>query len=221
MMMNLSNLVVLMFVLSMPSALVNAQDRGTITGQVADASGAVLPAAKVTLTNPSTGQTTTVETNTEGAYTFLSLTAGRYEVTAEKEGFRKAQASNVLVQVSTTTRLDIKLELGAVAETVQVEAAAPLLQTDRSDLGTVVDNKAIQQLPLFINGGLRSNLAFTGLAPGVTMNLQNDPDTVGGAPRIAGGQANGASLLLDGFGANHAHLRIDERTPQRSADARG
>src|SRR5215470_3964158 len=196
-MMSLSNLVVLMFVLSMPSALVNAQDRGTVTGQVVDASGAVLSAAKVTLTNPSTGQTTTVETNTEGAYTFLSLTAGRYEVTAEKEGFRKAQASNVLVQVSTTTRLDIKLELGAVAETVQVEAAAPLLQTDKSDLGRVVDNKAIQQLPLFINGGLRSNLAFSLLTPGANASITNDPDTAG-TLRIAGGVGNGASLLLDG-----------------------
>src|SRR5262245_5535867 len=218
MMMNLSNLVVLMFVLTMPSALVNAQDRGTITGQVADASGAVLTAAKVTLTNPSTGQTTTVETNTEGAYTFLSLTAGRYEVTAEKEGFRKAQASSVLVQVSTTTRLDIRLELGAVADTVQIESSTPLLQTDRSDLGTVVDNKAIQQLPLFINGGLRSNLAFTGLAPGVTMNLQNDPDTTGGAPRIAGGQANGASLLVDG-GESMSERRNDPQMRVVSAEA--
>src|SRR5262245_35037209 len=112
--MNLSNLVVLMFLLVMPGALLHAQDRGTITGQVADASGAVLPGAKVTLTNPSNGQITTVETNSEGTYTFLSLTAGQYYVTVEKEGFRKAQAPNVIVQVSTTTRLDIQMELGGV-----------------------------------------------------------------------------------------------------------
>jgi Carboxypeptidase regulatory-like domain/TonB dependent receptor-like, beta-barrel/TonB-dependent Receptor Plug Domain len=202
------------------SALLNAhaQDRGTITGQVVDTSGAVVPTAKVTLINPSTGQNILVETNTEGTYTFLSLTAGRYEVIAEKEGFRKAQASNVIVQVSTTTRLDIQMELGAVQETVQVESTTPLLQTERSDLGTVVDNKAIQQLPLFINGGLRSNLAFTSLAPGVTMNLQNDPDTVGGAPRIAGGQANGASLLVDG-GESMSERRNDPQMRVVSAEA--
>ena len=216
--MNLRNLVVLMLLIS--SALLNAhaQDRGTITGQVVDASGAVVPAAKVTLTNPSTGQNVTVETNSEGAYTFLSLTAGRYEVIAEKEGFRKAQAANVIVQVSTTTRLDIQMELGAVQETVQVESTTPLLQTDRSDLGTVVDNKAIQQLPLFINGGLRSNLAFTSLSPGVTMNLQSDPDTTGGAPRIAGGQANGASLLVDG-GESMSERRNDPQMRVVSAEA--
>jgi hypothetical protein len=207
-----------MFLLLTPGAWLYAQDRGIITGQVVDASGAVVPDAKITLTNPSTGQITMTETNTEGVYTFLSLTAGRYEVVAEKAGFRKAQAPNVLVQVSTTTRLDIRLELGAVAETVQVESSTPLLQTDRSDLGTVVDNKAIQQLPLFINGGLRSNLAFTSLAPGVTMNLQNDPDTTGGAPRIAGGQANGASLLVDG-GESMSERRNDPQMRVVSAEA--
>jgi Carboxypeptidase regulatory-like domain/TonB dependent receptor len=216
--MNIKNLVVLLFILSMPSALINAQDRGIITGQVVDATGAILTAAKVTLTNPSTGQTTTVATNTEGVYTFLSLTAGRYEITAEKDGFRKAQAANVLVQVNTTTRLNIQMELGAVQETVQVASTTPLLQTDRSDLGTVVDNKAIQLLPLFINGGLRSNLAFTSLTPGVTMNLQSDPDTVGGAPRIAGGQANGASLLLDG-GESMSERRNDPQMRVVSAEA--
>jgi hypothetical protein len=175
-----------------------AQDRGTITGQVVDSTGAIVPSARVTLTNPATGQTTNVTTNEEGSYTFLSLTAGRYQVVAEKEGFRRAEATNVVVQVSTTTRLDINMQVGAVQETIQVESTAPLLQTDRSDLGTVVDNRAIQQLPLFINGGLRSNLAFASLAPGVSTNMTNDPDTVGGAPRIAGGQQNGASLLVDG-----------------------
>ena len=188
----------LLFMFLLCTALMYAQDRGTITGQVVDSSGAIVPTAQVTLTNPATGQTTTVATNEDGAYTFLSLTAGRYRVVAEKEGFRKAEASNVVVQVSTTTRLDIQMQVGAVQETIQVESTAPLLQTDRSDLGTVVDNRAIQQLPLFINGGLRSNVAFTSLAPGVTMNIASDPDTTGGAPRIAGGQANGASLLVDG-----------------------
>ncbi|MCU1328435.1 MAG: hypothetical protein JWN34_3805, partial [Bryobacterales bacterium] len=178
--------------------LLQAQDRGTITGQVLDSSGSIVPGAKITLTNPANGQKTIVETNTDGGYTFLSLTAGRYSVLAEKDGFRKSEASNVVVQVSTTSRLDIQLQVGDVQQTIQVESTAPLLQTDRSDLGTVVDNRAIQQLPLFINGGLRSNVAFTSLAPGVAMNLTSDPDTVGGAPRIAGGQANGASLLVDG-----------------------
>ena len=200
------------------TAALFGQDRGTITGAVTDVSGAIVPLARVTLLNPANGQKQTVETNTEGNYTFLSLIAGRYSVTAEKDGFRRAEASNVQVQVSTTSRLDIRMQLGAVQETVQVEATTPLLQTDRSDLGTIVENKAIQQLPLFINGGLRSNLAFTGLAPGVVMSLQSDPDTTGGAPRIAGGQANGASLLVDG-GEAMSERRNDPQMRVVSAEA--
>ena len=72
-----------------------------------------------------------------------------------------------------------------------------MLQTERSDLGRIVDNKAIQQLPLFINGGLRSNLAFSLLTPGANASITSDPDTAG-TLRIAGGVGNGASLLLDG-----------------------
>ena len=82
-----------MFLLLMPGTSAIAQDRGTITGQVVDDSGAIVPGAKVTLTHPATGQINTTETNSEGAYTFLSLTAGRYVVTTEKTGFRKPPMS--------------------------------------------------------------------------------------------------------------------------------
>jgi hypothetical protein len=100
-------------------------------------------------------------------------------MTVAKDGFRKSEAADIQVQVDTTARVDIRLQVGAVQEVVEVQATVPLLQTDRSDLGKVVDNRAIQKLPLFINGGLRSNLAFTSLVPGVTMTLQSDPDTTG------------------------------------------
>ena len=89
------------------------------------------------------------------------------------------------------------MQLGAVTEVVEVQGQSQLLQTEKSDLGRVVDNKAIQQLPLFINGGLRSNLAFSLLTPGANASITSDPDTAG-TLRIAGGVGNGASLLLDG-----------------------
>lgn len=187
-----------LFLCLLVAGLALAQDRGTITGTILDSSGAAVPGATVIVRNPATGLSQTIVSRGDGEYTFFYLPAGRYSVTAEKEGFRKSEASDVLVQVNTTARMDMRMQVGAVQETVVVEATAPLLQTDRSDLGSVVDQRAIQKLPLFINGGLRSNLAFTSLVPGVALNLQNDPDTSGGAPRIAGGQANGASLLVDG-----------------------
>jgi hypothetical protein len=175
-----------------------AQDRGTIVGTITDTSGAAVPAAAVTLRNPAMGFSQTAMSSQEGSYTFVYLAVGKYVVTVEKDGFRKAEINDIQVQVNTTSRIDVRMQLGTVQEVVEVQSTATLLQADRTDLGRVVDNRAIQKLPLFINGGLRSNLAFAALVPGVIMNLQNDPDTGGGSPRIAGGVQNGASLLVDG-----------------------
>jgi hypothetical protein len=179
------------------AALAVAQDRGTITGNITDTSGAVVPGARITLLNPETGFTQSVVSSNDGSYTFLYLPSGKFNVTAEKQGFRKAEIQDVLVQVNTTSRADIRLQVGTQTDVVEVQGQAPLLQTDKSDLGRVVDNKAIQQLPLFINGGLRSNLAFSLLTPGANASITSDPDTAG-TLRIAGGVGNGASLLLDG-----------------------
>src|SRR5436190_1820332 len=181
----------------MVAAIAFGQDRGTITGNITDNSGAIVPAAKITLQSPATGFTQTVLSSTDGSYSFLYLASGKYTLTAEKEGFRKAEIADVQVQVSTTSRVDIRLQVGTLTEVVEVQGTTPLLQTEKSDLGRVVDNKAIQQLPLFANGGLRSNLAFALLTPGANASITNDPDTAG-TLRIAGGVGNGASLLVDG-----------------------
>jgi hypothetical protein len=175
-----------------------AQDRGTITGTVTDSSGAAVPGATVTLRHPDTGLSQTAVSGSEGSYNFIYLAAGKYTVAVEMPGFRKAEVSDIRVSVNTATRVDIALQIGQVTETVEVIASAAMLQTDRSDIGRVVDNRAIQKLPLFVGGGLRSNLAFAGLNPGVQMNLTNDPDTTTGSPIIAGGRQVGASMMVDG-----------------------
>ncbi len=180
-----------------------AQDRGSVTGTITDTTGAAVPGAKVTIINPDTGLSQSVVSTAEGGYTFALLPVGRFSLAVEREGFRKAQTSGVAVQVNTTTRVNFKLEVGTVQETVQVTGAATLLQTEKSDIGNVIDKQAIQALPLFANGGLRSNLAFATLTPGVFTNLTSDPDTTGGAPRIAGGTSgSNTSLLLDGSESN-------------------
>ena len=180
------------------SALAFAQDRGNISGVITDSSGGVVPAANVTLTAPATNLSRTISSGADGAYTFVNLPAGDYKITAEKTGFQGAETPQVHVDVNTTTHLDIRLQVGSTKEVVEVRSEASLLQTDRSDLGQVINNTAITDLPLFANGGLRSNMAFTALAPGVNMNLTGDPDTTTANIRIAGGLGNGASQLLDG-----------------------
>lgn len=153
-----------------------AQDRGSVSGTVTDSSGGAVPLARVTLTSPATGITLNFVTGAEGGYTFASLPAGRYTITVEKTGFRKAELMNVAVAVDTNSHADIKLELGQVQETVQVQTSVSQLQTDRSDLGVIIDKQAVADLPLFVSGGMRSNLAFAELAPGVRTDLSQDVD---------------------------------------------
>ena len=180
------------------SSLAFGQDRGTITGNITDNSGAIVPGSQNHLAESRDGlHANHALSSTDGSYSFLYLASGKYTSRAEKEGFRKAEIADVQVQVSTTSRVDIRLQVGTLRKSSKCRAPSPLLQTEKSDLGRVVDNKAIQQLPLFINGGLRSNLAFALLTPGANASITNDPDTAG-TLRIAGGVGNGASLLLDG-----------------------
>lgn len=186
------------FLLLFAVCLAFAQDRGTITGTITDSSGAAVPSAALVLTNPATGISQKAASGPDGTYNFLYLPVGKYSLTVEQQGFQKASVPSIVVNVATTTRVDVPLQVGATQQTVEVQGAAPLLQADRSDLGRVVDNKAIQQLPLFANGGLRSNIAFTLLTPGVQGTITSDPDQTGGAPRVAGGDAYGNSMLVDG-----------------------
>ncbi len=175
-----------------------AQDRGSITGRVIDASGAAVPDAPIVLSNPATGVTLKFNSGANGSFSFGSLPVGRYSVRVEKQGFRTAEIANVSVAVNTDTFLEVKLELGQLQEVIQVQSTVSLLQTDRSDLGKVIDTQAIEDLPLFVSGGMRSNLAFAILAPGVRTDLSQDVDE-GGSPVMGGGTGgSNTSFLVDG-----------------------
>ncbi|MCI0422506.1 MAG: carboxypeptidase-like regulatory domain-containing protein, partial [Acidobacteria bacterium] len=111
-----------------------AQDRGTITGTVTDPSGGAVPGATVVARNPATGLSQSAVTSNEGTYSFLNLPAGTYAVTAEKAGFKKAEGTEIRVSVNTTVRIDMTLQMGEISEVVNVQAEAPLLQTEKTDL---------------------------------------------------------------------------------------
>ncbi len=188
----------ILFVVLLTAAAAFCQDRGTITGSITDASGSAVPGASILLKNPATGLSQTAATGSDGSYNFVYLPVGQYSLTVEKAGFRTGEVPNVQVLVNTATRVDLQMQVGETKETVSVTGEVPLLQSDRSDLGRVVENIAIQRLPLFANGGLRSNNAFALLNPGVSASIAYDPDNHQGAPRIAGGVAYGNSQLVDG-----------------------
>ena len=171
-----------------------AQDRGTIRGVLTDPSGAAVPEATVTVKNVNTGLTQTTKTSTDGVYNILYLPAGSYTVTAEKTGFKKAETNGVEVHVATVASVDVTLTVGGVDQSVEVNAAAPLIDVQGTNLGKVIPERAIKDLPLFISGGIRANLAFVVLTPGVIGSSGN--------PRIGGGLLDGQSEQLDGAESN-------------------
>ena len=113
---------VFLMLLSVPVAA--QSDRGTLTGTVQDGSGAVIPEAKVTLTNTQTGVSFNVPTNSAGDYTVPQLQPGIYNIRVEREGFRPATVTGVVLNASATVRADATLEVGAAAQAIEVSASA-------------------------------------------------------------------------------------------------
>jgi hypothetical protein len=136
---------------------------GRVLGTVNDESGAVIAGAIVTVTHSATNIVHTFPTDPSGNYDFPRLPVGSYLIRAEAKGFKRLQAA-VLLEVGQVVRQNLRLSVGDVTETVQVEAQAPLLQADSVTIGQVVTNRQIVELPL--NGRLFTSLAL--LVPGVT-----------------------------------------------------
>src|SRR5215468_12068261 len=127
-------------------------DRGTITGTISDPTTAVIPGASIVATNTETAaKFETISTET-GNYTLAQLPAGVYELAVELPGFKKYVRQGITVQVSTTLRVDVSLEVGAASEEVTVNADAPLLKTESGELSHNVRTETMDTLPLVAIG---------------------------------------------------------------------
>jgi hypothetical protein len=123
-------------------------ERASIVGLITDKSGAVVPGVAVTVTNQDTNTSARAVTDDSGAFSVVNLIPGNYTVQAIKSGFRNMVYRNYVLQVSQSARLDVQLEVGDVAQAVEVTAAAPLLQTENASVGQVISSSAVQSLPL-------------------------------------------------------------------------
>ncbi|HKX26628.1 MAG TPA: carboxypeptidase regulatory-like domain-containing protein [Blastocatellia bacterium] len=179
---------------------------GTILGTVRDKSGSAVAGASVLITATEKGTSQVFTTDAEGNYNAPFLIPGLYRVTVEKVGFKKQVRQGVVLQVDQKARIDLDLEVGDVAETTTVTAIVPLVKTDSADLGTVIDERPIRELPL--NGRNFATLVY--LTPGITPGQANE--NLSGSstfnPRGAsnfnalGHHANSNAWLIDGIDNN-------------------
>jgi hypothetical protein len=144
-----------------------AQDNATITGLVTDSSGAVVPNGAITLTNPATGQTRETVSNSAGTYRFANVGVGTYTLNITAQGFQKFTKTGVVVNVAATVEADATLSVGSQTQTVTVEANALQVQTETSEVSTLINGDQVSQLAT--NGRNITSLAALGL--GVSNNL--------------------------------------------------
>src|SRR5205807_13649 len=186
--------------LFLSAQIVHAQvDTGSITGTVKDASGAVVSGAKVTLTNEDTGFTLATTTGSEGTYTFSPVRIANYRLDAQAQGFQKVTQTSVVVNVNANVRVDFTLKPGSTETTVEVTAAAPVLQVQDASVGQVINQQNVNNLPL--NG--RNFTFLAQLAAGVNSpQADTRGNAASGAFSANGNRPAQNNYMLDGIDNN-------------------
>ena len=192
---------------------------GAVAGSVTDSSGAAIVGAQVKLTNLGTSEKRTQSTVADGLYSFVTVIPGQYRVEVEKQGFKRITREPVVVQVQQSTRIDIAMQVGMVTDVVNVTASTPLLQSETSSLGQVVEQRKANELPL--NGRNIFNLAA--VSPGVVPQGESNGTPVGknvfawANYQIGGSFANQSAEYLDGQPLNIAYINLPVIVPTQDS----
>jgi hypothetical protein len=181
-----------------PSVSIAQVDTGTIVGTVLDKSGAVVPNATVTLTEVQTNIKTIVKSDAEGNYIATPLKVGNYSISVAIAGFKTQTRENVVLRVQDRLRADFELQVGEVTEKILVTEEVPLVQTETSSLGEVIDSRQITDLPL--NGRNYTQLAT--LTTGVARTSEGNNGNVGGDFVANGTRGDLNNFILDGIDNN-------------------
>ena len=176
-------------------------DRGVITGTVKDPSGGVIPGAGVTALNTANNVAFKTQSTETGDFTIPALPAGDYQLTVDREGFKRTVRSNVAVAAGGAVRVDVLLEVGSVAESVQVTGALEQLQTTNARIMSQVANRMVDELPLVVSGAMRNAIDLALITPEAR---QENGTGVGEDATFAlgGGQVGAWGITLDGASAN-------------------
>jgi hypothetical protein len=179
-----------------PQQLFGQSERGTIVGSVRDSTGSSVPEAKVTITETSTNQVTSVTTSRSGEFVAPSLATGTYSVKVEASGFRPSLVSGLTLDAASTARADVVLEVGSTQQVVEVQANAVQLKSEDAKQSVTITNKLVDDLPLVVGGAVRSPFDLASLTP-ESKNIGGDNGFM-----LGGGQAASYGTTLDGVSTN-------------------
>ena len=206
--------------LSMSGMYLHAQSTyGSIAGTVTDTSGATVTDANVTLTNLGTSEKRTQSSGSDGLFTFVNLFPGQYRIDVEKAGFKHYTRTPITVEVQQSVHIDAPLQVGEVTQVVEVTSETPLLQAETSSLGTVVDTREANELPL--NG--RKIFDLASITPSVVPQGNTTGSVVGKNPfdfanyQIGGAFANEAAEYLDGQPLNIGYINLPLEVPTQDS----
>ena len=181
---SLASVLVLFLAIAVPAMPQSAT--GKVVGAVTDPAGSVIVGAHVVVTNVETGVRSETQSNADGRYQVLQLPVGNYSVSVQQQGFDTAQIGASHLEINQTMRVDVQLSLGAVSQTVAVEAKAAQVETENPTIGTTVNGETVRNLPL--NG--RNTMDLLSTQPGYNNGS------------VAGGRTDNVSFLLDGGNNN-------------------
>ena len=205
------NMLVRLFLVLGVTSAVYAQIGGTgsIQGTLTDPTGAAIPGATVTATNTSTNVKTTQQTTAAGLYAISALAPGEYNVSASATGFQSVTQQHVIVDALAVVTVNLRMQLGAVGETVTVSSAPPPLDTADSTLGSNMRNELYTALPLAMNGSPRDPTAFVALVPGVQALSTQAAGT--SFASFNGGQPYLNEIYVEGIPATNAAVQGETR----------
>ena len=189
-----------------------------ITGTVTDPSGAAVPGASVTVRDVNRGTQWPTVTNDEGIYAFPRIPAGTYELKVEMTGFKTVIRPGIHLELNQRARVDITMEIGELAESIEVAGAQPMLNTETTTVGSVITSNTVVNTPLVT----RNYISMTLLAPGVTTTnpsaFNNGQRTAGGGrPYVNGNRKEANNFLLDGIDNNHTSDNLTSYQPNLDA----
>src|SRR5580700_4882537 len=179
------------------------QVTAAITGKVTDPTGASIAGAKITATDVDRGSVSTAITNNDGVYNLPQLPVGTYAVKVENAGFQGEQRSDVVLTLNQVGRIDFQLKVGNVSESIEVNAATPVLQTDSEQLGQIIDARTNTTLPLATRNYVQLTLLAAGTVHPSPQDFTNGQTTSGsGRPYVNGNREQENNFILDGMDNN-------------------